>query len=93
MTNLGLDISDIADLLRAQPKPIRDAFYYWLCLMMVEAGKMELVETMPGEEGPICVFRSAAGESIVLPKPALDGQQQEAAVKQLRDALRDKGWL
>jgi hypothetical protein len=29
--------------------------------MMVEAGKARLVETVPGENGPVCVFESSAG--------------------------------
>jgi hypothetical protein len=56
------ELAAFASLLDAQPAPARDAFRYCLALAMVEAGKARLVETVPGENGPVCVFESSAGE-------------------------------
>jgi hypothetical protein len=49
-------------LLDAQPAPVRDAFNYCLALMMVEAGKMRLVETIPGESGEVCTLEQRQGK-------------------------------
>ncbi len=50
MTNdLPPDLSAFAQLLDAQPEPVRSAFHYCLALLMVEAGKARLIETRPGE--------------------------------------------
>jgi hypothetical protein len=35
-----------------QPEPVRQAFHYCLALMMVEAGKARLIETLPGLATP-----------------------------------------
>ncbi|UCG12724.1 MAG: hypothetical protein JSU72_19980, partial [Deltaproteobacteria bacterium] len=46
--------------LDAQPAPVRDAFHYYLCVLMVETGKMRLVEKVPGKTGMICVFATTS---------------------------------
>jgi hypothetical protein len=45
---------------------VRQAFNYCLALMMVEAGKARLIETLPGEAGQVCVFPrwGPMGESV-----------------------------
>jgi hypothetical protein len=55
MTTLPPELAAFSYLLDAQPAPVRDAFHYCLCLLMVEAGKMRLVEKVPGEHGRVCV--------------------------------------
>jgi hypothetical protein len=58
------DLTAFASLLDAQPAPVRDAFNHCLCLLMVEAGKMRLVETQPGESGEVCVFETVSREIL-----------------------------
>jgi hypothetical protein len=79
-TDLPPELAAFASLLDAQPAPVRDAFCYCLALAMVEAGKARLVEIVPGENGPVCVFESSAGERFSLAKPAMS---EEAEVKEI----------
>ena len=51
MTNLPPELIQLAALLDAQPSHAQAAFQYCICLMMVKAGKMRLVETVPSENG------------------------------------------
>ncbi|HET6443393.1 MAG TPA: hypothetical protein VFI27_02345 [candidate division Zixibacteria bacterium] len=93
MTDLPPELEGFASLLEAQPQPVREVFQYCLCLMMVEAGKMRLVDTVPGEASPISVFESAAGESFSVARPPMS-QEEEAEVKaMLREILKDEGML
>jgi len=59
---------------------------------MVEAGKARLVETVPGENGPVCLFESSAGERFSLSRPAMT-EEQEAAREMLREILEEEGGL
>jgi hypothetical protein len=57
---------------------------------MVEAGKARLVETVPGENGPVCVFETVASERFSLAKPPMT-EEQEAKVKEmLREILEEE---
>ena len=68
MLHLPPELAAFASLLDAQPPHVRDAFSY--CLLMVQAGKMLLVEKVPGEpvlaDGPgngvVCVFATTSGD-------------------------------
>ena len=62
MAHLPPELAHLAAFLDAQPGPVQVAFQYCLCLIMVEAGKMELIETIPGESGTLCTFRTVAGD-------------------------------
>ena len=42
-----------------EPAPVRDAFHYCLCLCIVEAGVMRLVDKVPGEN--LCMFETTRG--------------------------------
>jgi hypothetical protein len=79
-TDLPHELAAFASLLDAQPVPTRDAFNYCLALLMVETGKARLVETVPGENGPVCTFESSAGERFSLTKPAMT-EEMEAGVR------------
>ena len=61
--------------------------------MMVEAGKMELVETRPGDASPLCVFQTATGETFSVSRPAMSPDEEANLVATLRDLLRDEGLL
>jgi hypothetical protein len=91
--NLPPELSAFSALLDAQPEPIRAAFNYCLALMMVEAGKARLIETLPGEAGQVCVFETIAGEQFSLARPALS-PEAEAEVRQIvREILEEEGGL
>ena len=62
MDTLPPEYEALYSYLETQPAVVRDIFLYCLCVMMVEAGKMKLVETVPGDEGTICVFQSSTGQ-------------------------------
>ncbi len=47
MSQLHSEVAYFAEFINAQPKPVSEAFQYCLCLMMVEAGKMNLVASSP----------------------------------------------
>ncbi len=57
---------------------MRDAFNYCLCLLMAEAGKMRLVEKVPGEHGTVCVFATTSGDHFGVVKPAISREQELA---------------
>ena len=80
-------------MLDAQSGPVRDAFAYCLCLMMVEADKMRLVATAPGDAAPICTFETVAGETFSIRRPPLGEEAGTALLHVLRDILREEGLL
>ena len=61
--------------------------------MMVEAGKMRLVETVPGEVSPICVFDSVAGESFSVARLQMGQEEEAETIVALREILKDEGML
>jgi guanyl-specific ribonuclease Sa len=69
MTGLSPELAAFASLLDAQPAPVRAMFNYCLASLMVEAGKARLVETVPGENGPVCTFETITGEQLSLSAP------------------------
>ena len=91
MTDLPPDLEGFASFLDAQPTPVREAFQYCLSLIMVEAGKMQLVETLPGETTSIAVFESVAGERFGVARPYLTKEQETELVRVLRELLADEG--
>jgi hypothetical protein len=91
MSNLPPELQQFAALLDAQPGPVQVAFQYAMCLLMVESGKMRLVETVPGENGPYCVFETIAGDTFSVTKPPIDKEAEAALVEQLRAILDDEG--
>jgi hypothetical protein len=93
MIDLPPDLEGFASFLDAQPSPVREAFQYCLCLMMVEAGKMRLVETLPGETASIAVFESAAVERFSVARPSITEQQEAELVGVLRELLADDGYI
>jgi hypothetical protein len=52
-TELPSDLQAFSAFLDAQPTASRDLFNYCICLMMIEAGKMSLVEELAADiNGP-----------------------------------------
>jgi hypothetical protein len=72
MSVLPTYLDGFAPFLEVQPRPIQDIFTYCLCLTLVQAGKMDLVGTVPGDDSPLCVFRTPSEDSIVVRRPKLD---------------------
>jgi hypothetical protein len=93
MTQLPPELIALAKLLDAQTKPVQAAFQYCLVLMMVEAGKAELVATAPGEGGLICTFRTVAGDEFALVKPPISEEREAVIRKTLRTILDDEDAL
>jgi len=88
MTTLPPELATFSYLLDAQPAPVRDAFHYCLCLLMVEAGVMRLVEN-----GEVCVFETVARVKFSVTKPLLSREQEAALIDVLREILEDEGKL
>jgi hypothetical protein len=87
-------------ILDAQPAHVRDCFNYCLCLLMVEAGKMHLVEKVPGEpvlaDGPgngmVCVFATTSGDHFSVVEPKMSKESKAALIDVLREILEDEGY-
>jgi hypothetical protein len=94
MPTLPPELAAFSYLIDAQPAPVRDAFHYCLCLLMVEAGVMRLVE-----KGEICVFapcrdgKTVTRAKFSVTKPALSRDQEAALIDVLREILKDEGEL
>lgn len=92
-TSLPPELEAFSTLLSTLPAPTQMAFHYCLCLMMVEAGKMYLLETLPGDAGPVCVFESLLKERFTIPKPPLSADEEAQVIAVLREILQEEGWL
>jgi hypothetical protein len=67
------ETSMFAALLSAQPAPIREAIQYQLCLLLAQAGRIELYCTVPGDTGPVCIFQDTqTGSLITVTLPSFD---------------------
>jgi hypothetical protein len=91
--DLPPELEALDTLLASQPQAVRNAFHYCLCLMMVETGKMRLVQTVASDTGSLCLFETVAGETFAIPKPALTERQQAELKMTLREILADEGML
>ena len=90
MSKLPPSLEGLASFVDAQPEKVRDIYKYGLCLMMVEAGVMELVETIAGDEGAVYVFRSAADEEFSVTRPDIGEEVEAVLVAEFREILRDE---
>jgi hypothetical protein len=93
MISLPAGLEGFAGFLEAQPETVQGIFYYCLCLMMVEADKMRLVETTAGDMGEVCIFETLDGQRFAVPRPALGADAEAAVLETLREILRDEGAL
>jgi len=87
MANLPPELQQLATHMDAQPAHVQVIFQYCLYLMMVQAGKVELIETTPSDSGPLCTFRTVAGDMFTLVKPQIRPEQEAALIEQLREIL------
>ena len=86
MTTLPPELAAFSYLLDAQPAPLRAAFHYCLCLLMVGAGRMRLAKN-----GETCVFETVARVKFSVTKPVLSRDQEAALIDVLREILKDEG--
>ena len=93
MENLPPELQMFGAYIDAQPQPVREAFQYCLCLMMVESGGMKLVRTLPSDEGELCYFETSIGEAFTIPRPAITAEQEAGVINMLREILRDEGLM
>jgi hypothetical protein len=93
MPDLPPELEMFSSLMDAQPEPARAAFHYSLALVMVEAGKGRLVETLPGDTSPVCVLETIAGDTFSLTKPAISREEERDLVASLRQMLDEEGGL
>ncbi len=91
MSDLPPELAAFVSMLDAQPAPVREMFYYCLALAMAVAGKARLVETVPGENGPVFTFESSAGERFSLARPAMTKKQEATVREMLRAILEEEG--
>jgi hypothetical protein len=93
MTNLPPQLQQLAALLDTQPAPVQVAFQYCLCLIMVEAGKLRLAETVPSENGATCIFETLTGDifTFSVTKPPISKEIETAVIEQLRIILDEEG--
>ena len=97
MTYLPPDLAAYSYLLGTQPAPVRDAFYYCLCLCLVKAGKLRLVKKVSGKRGRICVFASCrdgertVGKCFRVVEPKMSREQKAALIDVLREILEEEG--
>jgi len=77
---------------RQAPLPVREAFQYCLCLIMLETGGMKLVKTIPGDDGMLCFFETTAGDAFTTSRPTITAEE-EGILEVLRDIMRDEGML
>ena len=91
MDDLTPEIQMIGAYVDAQPQTVREAFQYCLALMMVESGKAQLVETIPGDEGIICHFETVAGDSFAIKRPVMSQNQEAEILEAINEILRDEG--
>jgi len=84
------DFVRLTSLFDAQPGLTQALLHYCLALVLVETGKTRLINTTPGDLGPICTFETASGERIRLTKPPLS-DEQEGEVKQLLRRIITEG--
>ena len=54
------------------------------------AHQTELLQTIPGESGPLCTFETTTGDIFTLPKPPITTEQEAALLEQLKDILDDE---
>ena len=93
MNDLPPELAQFAALLDAQPEPVQTVFQYCLAMLMVEAGKAQLIQTAPSENGPICTFKTVAGDTFTLLKPPLNKVDEAMMMGSLRQILDEEGGL
>lgn len=77
----------------AQPDKVRDICLYRFYLMMLEAGWMKMVRTLPGDDGVICVFGMAVEDTFLDNKPNISPEFEQALISGFREILIEEDFL
>jgi hypothetical protein len=93
MIHIPPELERYTEFLISQPTDVQNTFYYSLCIMMVNQGRMDLVDKQASEEGDICVFRSGNGEEFHVLRPDIGDEDDDLLVRALKMVLRDEGIL
>ena len=93
MDELPAELQMFGNFVDAQTQPVREAFQYCLCLMLIETGGMNLVKTIPGDEKVLCYFETSAGDAFTISRPVITQEQEAEVVEVLREILRDEGLM
>jgi len=80
-------------LIDGQAPPVREAFQYCLCLMLVETGRMKLIGAIPGDSNQLYLFETAVGEQFSIPRPPLSPEDEVGLMEVLREILEDEGLI
>lgn len=89
MNKLPPEFVQFTDLFETQPSSVQIVFQYCLCLLMVEAGKMQLVGTIPGESGATYIFETMAGGRFSVVKPPISPEIEADLLQELRELLAE----
>jgi hypothetical protein len=84
------EFDQFANFLDAQPGPIRAAVQFCLCLLMVEAGKIRLLTTLPGEAGRVCIFSTLTGDLVTVARPPISQEDEAVLIDLLRIILNEE---
>lgn len=87
MAELPAELRKYAAFLDAQTELVRETFQYCLCLILVETGKMQLVETVPDNSGIICTFETVTGDRFSIAQPQINKEQEAALINMLKNKL------
>jgi hypothetical protein len=89
INDLPPELAQLASFLEALPDPIEGVFRYYVCLLMVEAGKMRLIGIVPGKGRNIYVFETLAGGRFNVVKPAINQELETDLIEELRELLNE----
>ena len=78
-------------IIDSQPQPVRETFEYCSAMMLVDVGRMQLVEKFPGDDGTICVFEKLAGDKIAVKRPIMSEEKEAEILEAMEKIFRDAG--
>jgi len=78
-------------LVDAQPGPVREAFQYYFCLLMVEAGKMKTIDVQQGEGPAVHTFEMEGGDRYRVTRPRMEEEKEAKLIEVLRTFLTSEG--
>lgn len=58
--------------------------------MMVEAGKMQVVDTIPTDTIPLCDFITITGDSFAVHRTSITEAEEQQLIAALREILQDE---
>jgi hypothetical protein len=89
MKEVPPQLEAFASLIAAHPAAVQDDFAYCLCLLMVVAGTMRLVEIMPDAASSRWLFETTSGEIFSARRPFMSEEQESEVITKLANILND----